>query len=173
MHPIKAFVGHSFAEEDEGVVTAILNILRRVTELHRSFVWEDAAHPEPKGVDAKVLQLGLPISSIAAYRKSEEKGETLAMSNIAAKLVDAGFLPEAEKILKSALAVEDHHKNVDSGLASAKSAAESEGEEESKIFGGAKAVSDFYRAFGRAFVKPLGGDISGRWNIPQWACRSR
>jgi Flp pilus assembly protein TadD len=111
-------------------------------------------------------RLGLSISSIAAYREAEEKGETLAIANIAAKLVDAGFLPEAEKILKSALAVENHHKNVDSGLASAKSAAESEEKEEAEIFDGAKSVSDFYRAFGRAFVKPLEIGIAGRWNIP-------
>jgi tetratricopeptide (TPR) repeat protein len=111
-------------------------------------------------------RLGLSISSIAAYRRAEEKGETLAMANIAAKLVDAGFLPEAEKILNDALAVEDHHKNVDSGLASAKSAEESENVKETKIFDGAKSVSNFYRAFGRAFVKPLANDISGRWNIP-------
>jgi tetratricopeptide (TPR) repeat protein len=110
--------------------------------------------------------LGLPIASIAAYRESEEKGETLATSNIALKLIDAGFLPEAEKALTAALAVEKHDKNVDSGLASAKTAADSEAEKEGEILQSGKPVSDFYRAFGRAYVQPLSRDISGRWEIP-------
>lgn len=111
-------------------------------------------------------RLGLSISSVAAYREAEGKGESLAMSNIAMKLIEAGFLPEAKEILNKALVVENHHKNVDSGLASAKGAAESEEEKETKIFESAKSVSGFYRAFGHAFVKPLGNRVSGRWNIP-------
>jgi tetratricopeptide (TPR) repeat protein len=109
-------------------------------------------------------RLDLPIGSIAAFREAESQGETLAMSNIAGKLIEAGFLPEAKKTLKDALAIEDHHKNVDSGLASAKGAVESEKEKETKIFDSAKPVRDFLRAFGRAFAQPMSKDISGRWN---------
>jgi tetratricopeptide (TPR) repeat protein len=53
------------------------------------------------GVERAILKL--PVRAVAAYRKSEELGETLAMSNLAEKLMRAGFLPEARKLLDSAL----------------------------------------------------------------------
>ena len=47
MEPIKAFVAHSFTEEDASVVAVILKCLDRVVELHSRFSWEHAEHPEP------------------------------------------------------------------------------------------------------------------------------
>jgi hypothetical protein len=57
MEPIKAFVGHSFADIDKAVVQKILNHLTMLTELHPNFSWEHAEHPEPRVIDAKVLAL--------------------------------------------------------------------------------------------------------------------
>jgi tetratricopeptide (TPR) repeat protein len=57
MEDIKAFVGHSFTENDAKVVRAILNCLDRVAELHPRFSWKNAEHPEPSLVDHKVLAL--------------------------------------------------------------------------------------------------------------------
>jgi hypothetical protein len=57
MEPIKAFVAHSFTQEDAGVVDVILKCLNRVAELHPRFSWDHAEHPEPSLVDAKVLTL--------------------------------------------------------------------------------------------------------------------
>ena len=57
MEPIKAFVAHSFTEDDAIVVDAILKCLGRVTELHPRFSWHHAEHPEPTLVDAKVIAL--------------------------------------------------------------------------------------------------------------------
>lgn len=38
-------------------------------------------------------------------------GETLAMSNLAEKLITAGFLPEAQKECDDALKIPSYHKN--------------------------------------------------------------
>ncbi len=57
-------------------------------------------------------QLSLPITSVRYYRRSEEHGETLAMSNLAYKLLNEGFVVEAEDILEKARILE----NVDDGV---------------------------------------------------------
>ncbi|MGH1444791.1 MAG: toll/interleukin-1 receptor domain-containing protein [Cognatishimia sp.] len=55
--------------------------------------------------------------SITAYRKSAEKGETLAMSNLAYEFMGSGFLSEAQEILKEAQSNPDYHDNVATALA--------------------------------------------------------
>lgn len=57
MHPIRAFVGHSFNELDEVVVRSFLNILDSINSLHPEFTWAHAIRPEPKDVSQKVLTL--------------------------------------------------------------------------------------------------------------------
>src|SRR5258708_23969961 len=56
MEPITAFVSHSFSKNDAEVVRKVLEILDRISQLHRNFSWEDAKAPEPKTVDRKVLE---------------------------------------------------------------------------------------------------------------------
>lgn len=50
--------------------------------------------------------------SIDAYRKAAEKDETLAMSNLAYKAMDAGFLSEADRFLQKAQTQPSCHDNV-------------------------------------------------------------
>lgn len=57
MESIRAFVGHSFRPEDDGMVSTILALLKRVEQLHPGFTWEHAQEPEPKSIDDKVLRL--------------------------------------------------------------------------------------------------------------------
>lgn len=57
MEAIKAFVGRSFTDDDAGTVTPILNYLNGLAELHPNFSWQDAEHPEPAVIDAKVFAL--------------------------------------------------------------------------------------------------------------------
>lgn len=61
-------------------------------------------------------RLEMPVKSVSAYRRAEERGETLAMSNLANKLMDAGFVTEARAICEAAIAIKDHHRNVDASL---------------------------------------------------------
>ena len=60
---------------------------------------------------------GLDGKSIGAFRKAEEKGETLAMSNLAYQLMGSGFLSEADEILKEAQKHPNYDDNVVSALA--------------------------------------------------------
>ncbi len=48
MGELKAFVGHSFAQDDEEVVGAFLQFFRNVKGLGVPFSWEHAKPAEPK-----------------------------------------------------------------------------------------------------------------------------
>lgn len=111
-------------------------------------------------------RLGLPIKSVAAYKKSEELGETLAMSNLAIKLRNAGFVQEARKTLDAALQIKDHHKNVETTLTSIKDEQDAEDKKETATYEKARPISEFYRQFGRSLVKAMAVDIVGRWQSP-------
>lgn len=111
-------------------------------------------------------RLGLPIKSVAAYKKSEELGETLAMSNLAIKLRNAGFAQEAHKTLDAALKVKDHHKNVEVTLASIKDEQDAEDKKETATYEKAKLISEFYRQYGRSLVRAVAVNIVGKWQSP-------
>lgn len=55
MEMLRAFVGHSFTEQDAAVVGKFLKYLAVISELNSSFSWEHAEAPEPEMVDTKVL----------------------------------------------------------------------------------------------------------------------
>lgn len=111
-------------------------------------------------------RVDLPIKAVAGYREAEALGETLAMSNLAKKLLSAGFLEEAESVLEKAILVRDHHLNVDSSMATVKGAVEEEDKKEAVLFKKIKPVCDFYRAFGRCLASGLEVDITGKWKGP-------
>jgi tetratricopeptide (TPR) repeat protein len=64
--------------------------------------------------------------SISAYRKSADKGETLAMSNLAYQAMSSGFLAEAGELIKEAQKRSDYHDNVASALVRLKEIPEEE-----------------------------------------------
>jgi Flp pilus assembly protein TadD len=111
-------------------------------------------------------RLGLSVRSVRAYRKAEAAGETLAASNLAIRLLDAGFVPEAIQMLEAAQAVTDHSKNVDSTMSRAKSMDEDEAEREKTVLSKAAAVSAFYREFGSAATRSV-PSLEGTWKGPQ------
>lgn len=100
-------------------------------------------------------QLGLRGKAIAAYRKSEEGGETLAMSNLANKLIEVGFLIEAQKICDVALSKEDYHKNISATLGRLKALPDEEEKSALEVFAKASIKSDFYRQLGSALSRPF------------------
>jgi len=65
-------------------------------------------------------QSALRAKSVDAYRKAEEAGETLAMSNLALKYLLVGFVKEAEEECNKALVLKDYHKNIGHTLAKLK-----------------------------------------------------
>lgn len=111
-------------------------------------------------------RFSLPAKSVDAYRKAEEMGETLAMSNLAQKFISAGFLPEAKKQCESALAIQDYHKNIGHALARLTELPDEETKKESELLDKAKPKSNFYRLFGRAATRREPNEITGSWAGP-------
>ncbi|MDO9067933.1 MAG: hypothetical protein Q7W05_05700 [Deltaproteobacteria bacterium] len=108
-------------------------------------------------------QLGLNSKSVVAYRKSEELGETLAMSNLANKLIQAGFLAEAQNICDAALALKDYHKNIGSTLGMLKEIPGEEEKTEVEVFAKATPKSDFYKKLGCAVAEPTPTVLFKQW----------
>ncbi len=101
--------------------------------------------------------------SVKAYRKAEELNETLAMANLAQKLIKAGFLEEADETCQQALKVEDYHKNVINAISRIKDIPEEEKEKEKTIVDRAKPLSEFYRNYGHATLQTDPNDHVGQW----------
>lgn len=109
--------------------------------------------------------------SVSAYRSAEERGETLAMSNLAQKLIDAGFLKEAAEICDKALKIEDYHKNIGSAITRIKTLPEEEEKKEKELTEKAAAYCEFYRSYGRALTDTGVTHSSGIWQGPKCALR--
>lgn len=111
-------------------------------------------------------RMGLQAKSVDAYRKSEEMGETLAMSNLANKLIETGFLSEAQKICDEALRLKEVNKNVGSTLGRLKEVPEEEEKKKSEALEKVRPISEFYKEFGRAVVLPMPKMLATRWQGP-------
>ncbi len=109
----------------------------------------------------------LQSKSVEAYRKAEELGETLAMSNLSQKLIRAGFLKEAEEICDHAVKIKDYHKNVGYAISRIKEVPEEEDRKEKEITAKAVRVIEFYREYGQALVKENVQDLVGVWDGKQ------
>jgi hypothetical protein len=122
-------------------------------------------------IGVEFAQLELVGKSVKAYRKSEELGETLAMSNLAQKLISAGFLDEAEKICNEAVKIENYHKNVGYAITRIKDVPEEENKKEKEIIENATPLSEFYKGYGHALTKTLPASLATEWQGPQ--CKLR
>lgn len=138
----------AYAHSDKGRENlALLHYLKIPYQSRSAVAWNNL------GVSHSALNLDA--LSIEAYRKSEEMGETLAMSNLARKLMGAGFLVEAEELCMRAMAIKEHHKNVDDALYQIKQKKEDEDKEKEKILDSARREHEFYRDFGYAAISSL------------------
>lgn len=111
-------------------------------------------------------RLGYPVSSVESYERAKDKNETLAMSNLAKRFATAGFLSEAEKITRTALAIEPHDESVEKVLGWLQDIKSDEDEKKEQAIDKAKAVSAFSKAFGKALAKADVAKLSPRWKHP-------
>jgi hypothetical protein len=93
---------------------------------------ESSSYWNNLGVSAS--SLSLPNKALNAYRKSEQLGETLAMSNIAQKYISEGFFEEAKLICNKALEIKGYHKNVIIALSQIETNITDENEREKQLF---------------------------------------
>ena len=103
---------------------------------------------------------------VDAYRKAEEGGETLAMSNLAQKFISSGFLREADEVCKRAMKIEDFHQNVSHAVSRIKAIPDEESKKELELVDKARPISEFYRDYGRAVVQEDISEHVGRWDGP-------
>jgi len=100
-------------------------------------------------------QLGLPLKSIEYYSKSFADNNTLAAANMAYRLIGAGFLDDAKKILGEAQSKKSDkvevHDNVYSALASIKSEEEKEDKREKQILKEAAEQQRFFRNYAKCY----------------------
>lgn len=107
--------------------------------------------------------LGMPIHAIESYRRASKDGNTLGAANLANRLINAGFIPDAREILSEAATADDAHPNVATNTARLKEASDAENEKEKVAVDRAQAQDIFFREYGSALtsvVEPpaLGGD---------------
>jgi hypothetical protein len=100
--------------------------------------------------------------AVDAYKKAEAEGETLAMSNLANKLIEAGFLDEARKKCDNARSIPDYDKRIDEAFVRLKEVESNEQVQVKEILLKAAPVSKFYSDAGEALTKPH-TSIVGRW----------
>jgi hypothetical protein len=91
------------------------------------------------------------------------------MSNLASKLIQSGFLTEAEEICEKAMAAKGYHKNVNHSMARIKEIPEEETKKKDAIVKEAAPYSDFYKAYGKALCKGSPTDRTEIWEGPK--CR--
>lgn len=113
----------------------------------------------------------LQSKAVNAYRKAEELGETLAMSNLAQKLINAGFLEESEKICNEAVKTRDYHKNVGNAISRIRDVLEEEDRNEKQIIERATPISEFFKDYGHALTKNTVSGHTGRWQGPDCELR--
>ena len=77
--------------------------------------------------------LNMPIRSVIAYRESEKLGGTLALNNLAHKLLDAGFVVEADQICQKAMTVPNYDKQVGTAISRVKDDPKAEEDKEKDI----------------------------------------
>jgi tetratricopeptide (TPR) repeat protein len=111
-------------------------------------------------------QLDVPIRSVSAYRKAEQSGETLSMSNLANKFLKAGFIDEARVVADAALAKKDFHANVAKTLSLIKESSEEEDKKVTELLQKSRPMLEFYRDFGRAMGRLAPASISSAWKDP-------
>ncbi len=113
------------------------------------------------GVTYEALELAA--KSVESYRRAEKAGETLAMSNLAQKLITAGFIPEAQEKCDSALQIQDYHKNILSAMTRLKELPNKEEKKEAEVIEKARPLSNFYMKYGHALSLTEPSSLPQHW----------
>jgi hypothetical protein len=150
-------LAHSYAQTEQNELS-LFHYLRIPYEHRSPGAWNN--------LGVQFDQCNLSSKSVEAYRRAEGLGETLAMSNLAYKFINAGFLPEAGEICDRAIKTGQYHKNVGLAISKIKAVPDEEQRNEKQILDKARPLSDFYREYGRAVVREDVFEQEGRWRGP-------
>ena len=112
--------------------------------------------------------LGLKGKSIRAFRESEKMNCTLAMSNLAYKLIDNGFFNEAGDICNQALQIENYDKKIASAISKINELSEEEDKKEIDILAKINKRRFYYIEYACACLKQPPLKLFGRWKAPEY-----
>ena len=112
-------------------------------------------------------QLELSSKSVKSYRIAESKNNTLSMSNLAQKLIRAGFLDEAGQLCDTAVKIADYHKNIGDAITRIRDIPNEEDTKEEELLAKVKPISDYYRDYGTAVTKTDISELEGVWSGPR------
>jgi Flp pilus assembly protein TadD len=115
---------------------------------------------------AGASNLGMQGRSVQYYRRAVEKGNTLAMANMAYLYISKGFYEEARDILQKGLEQKEAHQNVSTAFAELEKKKNEEKELEKKTLEKAAKQRDFLRQFTEARFLSDGDKAAfpGTWN---------
>ena len=154
---VRFSLAHQYSEQGEEALS-LFHYLKIPYQERSAATWNN--------LGVQFGRFDLDSKSVEAYRKAEELGETLAMSNLAQKLLQVGFLEEAHEICNRAIKIKNYHKNVNYAIARIKDLPETEEKKEGEIIRKATSLCEFYKHYGHAFAATEPGDHVGKWQGP-------
>jgi len=112
--------------------------------------------------------LEMDAKAIKFYKKSAEKGNTLAMINLAKKFMGGGFIEESEQQLEKAMSQDSYEEeNLGVAMSRKERILNDEKEKEEEVLESIKNERDFKIKFAQAYSEPFSGEYSplqGLWN---------
>jgi hypothetical protein len=115
---------------------------------------------------AALDQLILPAKAVDAYNRSMEMGETLAMSNLGNKLMNVGFVKEAQEECDKALATKQPHRNIGQLLTTLQALPEEEEKKQTELLETSKPKISYLQQLGRAAALEVPTDFGESWQGP-------
>jgi tetratricopeptide (TPR) repeat protein len=110
---------------------------------------------------------GIQARAVEAFGRSGQLGNTIALSNLANRFMNIGFLDEARSLLNKARKDDDFDKAISEADARLKSVPEGESKLVEETLEKSKDKWGFFKEMGRAVSDRTPKDISGNWSAPQ------
>lgn len=112
-------------------------------------------------------QLKLPFHSVSYFKKSLDKGNSLAGANLALEYIEKGFEDEATKVINKAMLLENIGNNLLSAQATLKNKLDEENKIEGEITRYAREQRQFLIQYANAFVDPTPIEVFDTgWSLP-------
>ena len=109
----------------------------------------------------------LSLKSVEYLKKASEIGNTLAMANMAYRLIEAGFYEEADEVLSRANEFENPHLNVASAKAKLEEQYEEENDKNKRLSDTGDMQKQFLREYAQAYIEDVEQNLFiGTWELP-------
>jgi hypothetical protein len=122
---------------------------------------EDSAAWNNLGVSAS--RLSLQSRAVEAYRRAEQLGDTLAMSNLAHKLINEGFLKDADQLCEKAIRLEEYDRRIGHAIARITKVHEDDEKKEKSLLLATNSRRSFYVEYAHACLDKPPGTLPTKW----------